>query len=203
MPESHLKLSFYVKNANFRMEQVIIKDLKVRSGKSVKFNVEDIQEVDVEGQVLNIVFLVNLSAKIALILQNADVLSYEITCKKSFFVQNLQHVETKQGIPVFKIPSPVKTILKPSKKEVPKTVKFTKEEKNIASLIDMKELLLGMTPKNAPKIESEPVKSLLSLSEFLQKGPNNITSTTLVEVNFIVCFMKNSFIKDVSLEYCD
>ena len=137
--------------------------------------------------VLNIVFLVNLSAKIALILQNADVLSYEITCKKSFFVQNLQHVETKQGIPVFKIPSPVKTILKPSKKQVPKTVKFTKEEKNIASLIDMKELLLDMTPKNAPKIESEPVKSLLSLSEFLQKGPNNITSTTLVEVNFIVC----------------
>ena len=135
MPESHLKLSFYVKNANFRMEQVIIKDLKVRSGKSVKFNVEDIQEVDVEGQVLNIVFLVNLSAKIALILQNADVLSYEITCKKSFFVQNLQHVETKQGIPVFKIPSPVKTILKPSKKQVPKLLNLPRRRKILPVLL--------------------------------------------------------------------
>ena len=189
LPESNSKVSFYVKNTNFRMEQVIINDLKVRSGKSIKFNIEDLQEVNVEGQVLNIVFLVNLSAKIALVLQNADVLFYKIAVKKSYFVQNLEHVETKQGIPVFKIPSPAKTILKPSKKEVPKTVKFSKEESNIASLIDMKQFLLDMPPMNAPKIESEPDKGLLSLYEFLEKKPKDIKSTTSVEVNFILCLM--------------
>ena len=83
------------------MEQVI-NDLKVRSGKSPsKYIVDDIIEENFEDNVISVVFLASETARIALVLQKNDVQSYKIEKNKTFFVQNLEHVQTDNEVAFF------------------------------------------------------------------------------------------------------
>ena len=164
------------------MEQVI-NDLKVRSGKSPsKYIVDDIIEENFEDNVISVVFLASETARIALVLQKNDVQSYKIEKNKTFFVQNLEHVQTDNEVAFFKIPSPAKIILKSSRTSVPNSLKFEKKHKKTTSL-DMKKIFGENVP--APEVKTENELYVLSLFDFIQNATRQITGMHYVEVNIL------------------
>ena len=163
--------------------EAIIQKLKVRSGQSEKFTVVDKSEITYENQIFEIIFLASFTLKIGLVIRNTDATFYKISKSKSFFAQNLEYVETKDGIHMFRIPLVPKTILKPSKKTETGVLQFSNKEKKIIEQIEITKYVnmaevLVVAPDNLIENDS----SVLSLFEFLQKNPKDIKSTQYVEV---------------------
>ena len=130
-----------------------IEILRPRSGKNLKFKVQK----NVQEGIMMAIFLSNSTWKICVILSRQAAEQFGlIDSKSTFFVQNLEYIETISDIPLFKIPSSNGGNFKLSKKNESNCLDFSETEYDIISGIQVEEYI--DTSQEAQPIPGTPTK---------------------------------------------
>lgn len=155
----------------------VIEDLKPRSGKTLKFTVKHVFPIDNNMHVL---LLSNATEKICVVLKAEDMEKLNVTSDNIYLVKNLEHIATKNGIPVFKITA--QTTFKKSGLKIEDSQDFTEEEVKYLKSLDVGPFLL-QTVQKARSNQDVTQKKILSLLQFTQMNPRSVSEQQVVDVS--------------------
>ena len=163
----------------------IIEELRQSSGKSIKFKVIELTKLT-DGYD-NALFLSNATSKICIVMSTENIENYSLRKNESFFVQNLEFVESIEEIPFFKVSAKAKNCFKVSRKKEKTCIEFSNKEIENAKKIDINQYLQPSEPQatSSSKVDVDPViqKDNLCLHEFCKSIPAKLKTDCYVEVN--------------------
>ena len=169
----------------------IIKDLEVRSGRSLKCLIKDRRDADGQSG-YQIIFLSRSESKLCILMTNTDVQKFGMDIGKTFLIRNLDYMKNFEDIPMFKVHQ--SSSFRPSAISLEDTRDFTPDEINGLKSIDLSDIKLETISTNCGELVHKRLDSssgsssgtrkklLLSLNEFLEMKPQDIGKDQYVEV---------------------
>ena len=85
--------------------------LKSRSGQSLKVRVVALKQLVFQVHIFFLVIFANENCRVGLLMRNTEKDDRRVSVDSSFFLNNLQHIDTHHNIPVFKLSSSSSTKL--------------------------------------------------------------------------------------------
>ena len=166
----------------------LVQKIKVRSGKSEKFVIKDVINLEEHNSHLCFVLMANSDAKLSILLKQSEAVKHSFEVGKSITVKNLQNVTIVRNIPIFKV---VKTSnFRESLIRIEDTLDFETDEVVDIKNIDITEFGIvdvEVTERAGPSRENISLnKEVLTLSEFFQLDPKKIQNNQYVEVHLLV-----------------
>ena len=166
---------------HFRMEN-IIKDLKERSGKSLKVKIENVQEVAVGTALYAVLFLSCAFGKLAIVMSKEKRDKMKILAGRTYFIKNFKHISTILSVPIFTESN--SSIFRVSQRASDgNNASFTEEEiANILDQLDIANLLSIDTVANVPQASHSSEDGVVSLPDFIS-NPSAVNENHVVEVS--------------------
>ena len=165
----------------------VIETLKSRSGRSLKVRVVALKQLVFQAQIFFLVIFANENCRVGLLMRNTEKDDRRVSVESSFFLNNLQHIDTHHDIPVFKLSSSSSTKL--SNKPVLNYLPIDDETLNtIAAAINIADYVPNVGPLPPPAAgpvgqpgPQGPLQNTLSLYQFCVTNPAFITDQQHVE----------------------
>ena len=180
--------------------ETLVKDLKNRSGKTIKCIARKIFKKEEESVEFSIICFTNRNVKLCLILHGLDATHFEVAEGKTFLLKNLEFHDMLDNIPVFKLSK--NGSLKQSKAEL-KLEALIKVDEDPTNFLGLNVLQrVGQVPTSASVDASSSAsssnsqktsvnmqgkvilkKEVLSLNEFLEVSVGKFEEKHVVEVS--------------------
>ena len=160
----------------------IVRDLKERSGRSLKVKIENVREVEVGSMAYIVLFLSCALGKLTIVMSGDKKDKMKISAGKTYFIKNFKHITSISSVPIFSESN--SSIFRVSQRASDSSnASFTEEEiDNILAQLDIANLLSIDVPQNVPQTSQSSEGGVVSLPDFI-KNPSAVNQNHFVEVS--------------------
>ena len=165
----------------------LIDTLKPRSGKSLKFRI--VEKTSIGDGSYVALLLCNADSRISIILKQETANNCHLNKDETVFVQNLEFVESIEGIDIFKISNIAKNCLKKSRKQLKECLQYSATEVDRLKLVDVtkyaEDHVEGVVIASTSEVQVQVVPLNMTLFEFCKGQPQTSKQSSFVEVKHI------------------
>ena len=133
--------------------------------------------------------LSNAESRISIIVKQETAINCNLNKNETVFAQNLEFVESIEGINIFKISNIAKNCLKKSRKQIKECLQYSVTEIDRLKLVDVSKYtedhVEGVVIASTSEVQVEVVPLNMTLFEFCKGQPQTSKQSSFVEVKHI------------------